>query len=65
MVDVDNNGYLEHVSIYVGPIDGYATNVRVYSTDAVSGKNGYHLGWNQAVTNAPNKSIDCYTAYPD
>ena len=65
MISVDNNGYLEHVSIYVGPVDGYDASVRVYSTDAVSGKNGYHLGWNQAVTNVPNESIDYYTAYPN
>ena len=65
MIYIDNNGYIEHVSIYVGPIDGYATNVRVYSTDATSGKNGYGIGWNQAVTSLSNGSIDCYTAYPD
>ncbi len=61
MVDVDNNGYLEHVSIYVGPVDGYAKDVRVYSTDANPGKNGYVISWGKAVPG----SVDCYTAYPD
>lgn len=65
MISIDNAGYLEHVSICVGPVDGYETSVRVYSTDAVDGGQGYHLGWNRAVTSFPNGSIDCYTAYPD
>ena len=61
MIRIDNNGYLTHVSIYVGPVDGYATNVRVYSTDANSGKNGYVISWGMSAMN----NIDCYTAYPD
>lgn len=65
MISIDNAGYLEHVSICVGPVDGYETSVRVYSTDAVDGGQGYHLGWNRAVTSFPNGSFDCYTAYPD
>ncbi len=61
MIHIDNNGYLTHVSICVGPVDGYATNVRVYSTDANSGKNGYVISWGMSAMN----NIDCYTAYPD
>ena len=44
MIFLNSNGYLEHVSICVGPVDGYATNVRVYTTDANPGKNGYGIG---------------------
>lgn len=61
MIYIDNAGYLEHVSIYVGPVDGYAKDVRVYSTDANPGKNGYVISWGKAVPG----SVDCYTAYPD
>ena len=65
MIHIDNNGYLTHVSICVGPVDGYATNGRVYSTDANPGKNGYVIGWNRTVTSFHNGRLDCYTAYPD
>ena len=65
MISIDNAGYLTHVSICVGPVDGYATNVRVYTTDASEGGQGYHLGWNRTVTSFSNGSFDCYTAYPD
>ncbi len=65
MISIDNAGYLTHVSICVGPVDGYATNVRVYTTDASEGGQGYHLGWNRAVTSFSNGSLDCYTAYPN
>ncbi len=65
MIRIDDNGYLTHVSICVGPVDGYATNVRVYVTDASNGGNGYGIDWPRAVTNFSNGSIDCYTAYPD
>lgn len=61
MISIDNNGYLRHVSIYVGPVDGYAKDVCVYSTEANSGKNGYVISWGMAATG----NIDCYTAYPD
>lgn len=61
MIRVDNNGYLEHVFIYVGPIDGYDTSVRVQSTGAASGKNGYVISWGYSVPG----TVDCYTAYPD
>ena len=37
MIRIDNNGYLEHVSICVGPVDGYETNVRVYVASASNG----------------------------
>ena len=65
MIRIDNNGYLEHVSICVGPVDGYETNVRVYVASASNGGNGYGIDWPRAVTNFSNGSIDCYTAYPD
>ena len=65
MISIDNAGYLTHVSICVGPVDGYATNVRVYTTDASEGGQGYHLGWNRAVTSFSNGSLGCYTAYPN
>lgn len=61
MIYIDNDGYIRHVSIYVGPVDGYDASVRVYSTDANSGNNGYVISWGMAATN----NIDCYTAYPD
>ena len=65
MIYIDNAGYIEHVAICVGPVDGYATNVRVYVTDASNGGNDYGIDWPRAVTNFSNGSIDCYTAYPD
>ena len=61
VIYIDNAGYLEHVSIYVGPVDGYDASVRVYSTDANSGKNGYVISWGQGVTG----NVDIYTAYPN
>ncbi len=61
MINIDDNGYLRHVSIYVGPVDGYDASVRVYSTNANSGKNGYVISWGQAVTG----NVDIYTAYPN
>ena len=65
MIYIDNAGYIEHVAICVGPVDGYATNVRVYTTDASNGGNGYGIDWPRAVTSFSNGSIDCYTAYPN
>ena len=59
----DNNGSLEHVSIYVGRIDGQPVTTRIATTDAVNGKNGYHSGWNKLVT--LNLPLDIYTAYPN
>lgn len=61
MIHIDNAGYLEHVSIYVGPVDGYDASVRVYSTEANPGKNGYVISWGRGVTG----NVDIYTAYPD
>jgi len=61
VIYIDNAGYIEHVSIYVGPVDGYDASVRAYSTDANSGKNGYVISWGMSAMN----NIDCYTAYPD
>lgn len=65
MIRIDNNGYLEHVSICVGPVDGYETNVRVYVASASNGGNGYGIDWPRAVTSVSNGSYDIYTAYPD
>ena len=63
LIDVDANGYLTHVSIFVGPVNGYPVTKRIYTTDAVSGKNGYGLGWNMTATSTA--IIDVYTAYPN
>ena len=65
MVKIDNDGYLMHVTMCVGPVGGYATSTRVYTTDAASGKNGYVIGWNRTPTSTSNGSFDCYTEYPD
>lgn len=61
VIHIDNTGYLEHVSIYVGPVDGYDASIRVYSTEANSGKNGYVISWGRGVTG----NVDIYTAYPN
>ena len=61
VIHIDNTGYLRHVSIYVGPVDGYDASVRVYSTEANPGKNGYVISWGQGVTG----NVDIYTAYPN
>lgn len=63
LIDVDANGYLTHVCIFIGPVNGYPVTKRIYTTDAVSGKNGYHIGWNMAATSTT--ITDVYTAYPD
>lgn len=65
LIMLDADGYLEHVSICVGPVDGYPTTKRIYTTDAGGrdGPNGYVTGWNIAATSTV--SIDVYTAYPD
>lgn len=64
LIILDNNGYLKHVSICVGPVDGQPTTTRINTTDAISGGTGkYHTGWNRLVTTGIN--IDVYTAYPD
>ena len=61
VIHIDNTGYIRHVSIYVGPVDGYDASVRVYSTEANPGKNGYVISWGQGVTG----NVDIYTAYPN
>ena len=63
LLDVDANGYLTHVCIFIGPVNGYPVTKRIYTTDAVSGKNGYGIGWN--MTAISTTITDVYTAYPN
>lgn len=63
LLDVDANGYLTHVCIFIGPVNGYPVTKRIYTTDAVSGKNGYGIGWNMTATSTT--ITDVYTAYPN
>lgn len=63
LIDVDASGYLTHVEIFVGPVNGYPVTKRIYVASATSGKNGYGIGWNMAATSTA--IIDVYTAYPD
>ena len=63
LIDLDANGYLTHVSIFHGRVDGQDPTVRVYTTDAVSGRNGHHIGWN--ITATAGTTTHVCTAYPD
>lgn len=63
LIVVDANGYLIHVEIFVGPVNGYPVTKRIYVASATGRKNGYHIGWNMAATSTA--IIDVYTAYPD
>lgn len=67
MIKLDDAGYLMHVGICTGLVDGQSPTVRVYSTGAGSGGThataDYKIGWNRTVTAGIN--YDIYTAYPD
>lgn len=61
MIQLHASGYLEHVGICTGLVDGQSPTVRVYSTDA--GGNPYKTIWGRNTTAGIN--YDIYTAYPD
>lgn len=61
LITLDASGYLAHVSIYVGPVNGYPTTKRISVTSA--GGTPYVTGWNIAATSTVN--YDVYTAYLD
>lgn len=61
LIIVDDNGYLEHVSICAGYVEGNPPTTRIYTVDATG--NPYRLAWNRLVTSGIN--IDVWTAYPN
>ena len=62
MIDLDNSGYLKHVTVYVGEsTDGFPKTVEVYRTGATTSNGVYKIGW----ANAYWPNVDVYTAYPD
>lgn len=61
LIIIDDNGYLEHVSICVGHVDGNPPTTRINVVDATG--NPYRLAWNRLVTSGIN--IDVWTAYPN
>ena len=65
LITLDNEGYLTHVSICAGYVDGYEPTRRIKVVDAGGrdGPSGYKIGWNLAATSAT--PYDVYTAYPD
>ncbi len=66
MIDLDDAGYLQHVSIYVSEsTDGLPRTVGVYNTSASTNSSGvYTIKWIN--TSSPSTStVDVYTAYPD
>lgn len=70
LIDLDSAGYLKHVHICTGEIDGIPKATAVNSTDAGSNSSGvYHIAWGSYSFGAlddPNRIyVDVYTAYPD
>lgn len=59
MIQLDNDGYLEHVQICAGYVDGFTTAQKIY---AASGSSKV-IDWCNCVTIGVN--YDIYTAYPD
>lgn len=70
LIDLDSAGYLKHVHICTGEIDGIPKAIAVNSTDAGADSSGvYHISWGEYSFGAlddPNRIyVDVYTAYPD
>lgn len=70
LIDLDSAGYLKHVHICTGEIDGIPKAIGVNSTDAGANSSGvYHISWGTYSFGAlddPNRIyVDVYTAYPD
>lgn len=65
MIELDNAGYLTHVSIYVSEVSGFPKTQKVYCTDAGPNSNGvYRINW--VNNNYPSTGlVDVYTAYPN
>lgn len=65
MIKLDDAGYLMHVFIYVGEVNGTPKTVKAYSTDAVPVSGVYKVNWGNKTTAPINGTIDVWTAYPD
>lgn len=63
MIDLDSEGYLGHVSIYVSEAAGWDKTQKVYSTDATG--NPYKITWSKGAPQGSYATVDVYTAYPD
>lgn len=75
IIDLDTDGYLTHVFIYVSEsTDGFPKTQEVYGTHATSNSSGvYHIGWANGnghvnygdAYDGHYGGCDVYTAYPD
>lgn len=65
MIELDDAGYLTHVSIYVSEsTDGFPKTMSVYTTDGIPVNGVYKISWANSTTPYTH-DIDVWTAYPN
>ena len=65
MIELDDTGYLMHVSIYVSEsTDGFPKTMKVSTTDAITVSGVYKIGWGDSTAHN-SQPVDIYTAYPN